>query len=203
MPAATQATANGVAAAPPHSRNGSSVSVGDAQRLHPSQPAQPERELGSLCSSLQASAAAANNDLREYLLAYPGHRASVVPMSRELMELQTVARLFIRRCGVPGAVGAEGSDDDAALPRPVLERLVAVVHQAGRLVADVMNLLESSSGGDSSVSREQGAVSAEQLASRLSKVTTTASICSAALNIGLDATALYVFDIVLRCVRCK
>lgn len=153
---------------------------------HPTQQAQPERELGSLCSSLQAAASAANNDLREYLLAHADQRASIVPLSRELVDVQTATRLYIRRCSVVD-VGPDESATDS-LPRPVLDRLVMVVHKMGHLVSHVMNLLEDTSGR--SIARGHVALSPEQLVTRLGRVTTAANMCTAALNIGLDAMAM-------------
>lgn len=153
---------------------------------HPSQQAEPERELGSLCSSLQAAAAAANNDLREYLLAHSNQRASIVPLSSEFVGFQTIARLYIRRCSVVG-ISADDSNDQN-MPRPLLQRLVTIVHQSGQLISDAMTLLETSSGGG--VGRARETLSAEQLATRVSQVTATAKICTAALNLGLDAMAL-------------
>ncbi|EGX91111.1 Quinoprotein amine dehydrogenase [Cordyceps militaris CM01] len=151
-------------------------------------PDQPPRELGPLCASLQESAAAANNKLREYLLADAQRRAAVVPLSRELVEMQTVARLYIRRCRA--VVGADDGDEETLLllPRAVLHRLVAVVQQAGRLVSGLPRLLETLSAA--SAGPEQDGISTEQLAAQLSMVTATASICTAALNLGLDAMLL-------------
>ncbi|KAJ6784509.1 hypothetical protein PWT90_10260 [Aphanocladium album] len=178
MPTASATAGSSSTTAPAEACNGSLVE---------SREALPERELGSLCSSLQVAAAAANNDLREYLLAHASQRTSIVPLSRELFEMQTAAKLLIRRCRVVG-VGADESSNDQTLPAPVLDQLVTVVHQAGSLVADVMNLLESST--DGSVSRGQEALSAEQITTRLGNVTITANTCTAALNLGLDAMAL-------------
>ncbi|ATY58547.1 Quino amine dehydrogenase [Cordyceps militaris] len=151
-------------------------------------PDQPPRELGPLCASLQESAAAANNKLREYLLADAQRRAAVVPLSRELVEMQTVARLYTRRCRV--VIGADDGDEETLLllPRAVLHRLVAVVQQAGRLVSGIPRLLETLSAA--SAGPEQDGISTEQLAAQLSMVTATASICTAALNLGLDAMLL-------------
>lgn len=149
---------------------------------HPSQQAHPERELGSLCSSLHATAAAANNDLRVYLLAHADQRASIVPLSRELVSIQTVTRLYIRNVGL-------GAATIGSLPPSLLHCLIAVVNHAGRLVFDVMNILETASNSSHAL-HGQVCLTGVELAVHLSKVTEAAAISTAALNLGLDALVL-------------
>ncbi|KAJ3481521.1 hypothetical protein NLG97_g7801 [Lecanicillium saksenae] len=182
MPAATADVSNNGSII---AQDSGSSSIGEPQRQQqqPGQQAQSERELGSLCSSLQAAAAAANNDVREYLLTHSNQRANIVALSRELVEIQTAAKLLVRHCSVSAHESSEQS-----LLSPVLERLIAVVHLAGKIVADVTNTLESSSSG--STSRNQEALSPEQVTARVGNLTATANICATALNLGLDAMAV-------------
>lgn len=183
-----------VQATPESLSNGSNSSNGTGEELarvgtneaeppqHPSQQAHPERELGSLCSSLQATAAAANNDLRVYLLAHADQRAIIVPLSRELVSIQTVTRLYIRHVGL-------GTTTTSSLPPPLLHCLISVVDHMGRIVSDVMNILETSSNSSHTL-RGQVSLTGVELAVHLSKVTEAAAISTAALNLGLDAMAL-------------
>lgn len=177
--ALVQVGSAGIAASP-------RVSGEESSPQHPSQQAQPERELGSLCSSLAAAAAAANNDLREYLLQHADQRPSIVGLSRELVEVQTASRLYIRRCSVVDASAEDNAAD--SLPTRVIAHLITVVHETGRVVANIMNVLEASG-----MENGQGSAgAAADLAPRLSRATASTNICTAALNLGLDAMALYV-----------
>ena len=174
-----------------------------------SDPAQPrqapdqqqdgsDQQLSSLCSSLQVTAAAANDGLRDLLVSAPLTRQSIVKLSQELVEIQTAARLYIRHSSV--AEAAPGSDADIArggdpsIPRPVLEDVTKLVRCTLDLLSEVMDTLDSSSQqGSNGASRRQLAGHAEAILPRLVDLTTPAQLARTALNLGLDAMALYVF----------
>lgn len=178
--------------------NGTTTTTSSGGSAETQQQREQQDQLSSLCSSLQVTAAAANDGLRDLLVSAPQMRDTIVKLSHELIELQTASRLYIRHSSV--AEAAPGSDADVArggdpsIPLPVLTAVAKLVRCALDITADIMDVLDLSetTPGNAAAARRRLAGRTETIGPRLVEVTTPAELARTALNLGLDAMTLYV-----------
>ncbi len=192
----TTNTSNGTNTAPAAGTAGVTTATTTSNGQTEQQQSEQQDQLSSLCSSLQVTAAAANDGLRDLLVNAPSMRQNIVKLSHELVELQTAARLYIRHSSV--AEAAPGSDADVArggdpsIPLPVLDAVARLVHCTLDVTAEIMEALDLSQTGTGAEARRQLAGRAEAIGPRLVELTTPAELARTALNLGLDAMTLCV-----------
>ncbi|KAF5024869.1 hypothetical protein F66182_3108 [Fusarium sp. NRRL 66182] len=92
--------------------------------------------LSSLCASLQTSTARAVDGLRGFVTLYPSARLDLASLSRELAELQMVARLLHHNAQALDAAAA-------TLPPRLDEALRGVVGEAGELLEEADDALDA------------------------------------------------------------
>lgn len=138
--------------------------------------------LAALSTALQESVPAPSDALGEFVVAYPVSRLDLAVLSRELSELQLVARLLSHN--------AESLDEGGAatdLPDKLSKALRDVVESAGILVAEVEDALEKDDDGEAA---ERGNAWLEHTAERLLPLGRMAENTRVGMNLGLDLLLL-------------
>lgn len=128
-------------------------------------------DLAPLCAALLTAAAGTGDALSDFIIGYPVSRPALGVLSRELSEMQLVARLL----------GANAEENAVALlPAKLSVTLRSVVEAAGVLVEEINDALTDNTQPLSQAWREH---TAERLAplGRLIESSRTA------MNLGLDA----------------
>ncbi|KAM5356826.1 hypothetical protein ACJ41O_003472 [Fusarium nematophilum] len=135
--------------------------------------------ISSLCGSLQSSTARAVESLRGFVIHYPSARLELASLSRELAEVQMVARLLHHN--------ADNLDaGPATIPMRLEAALRAVVQKASALLEEVDDALDSKGSGGGE--RTQSWL--EHTAERLSPLARLAESLRIAMNLGLDGLLL-------------
>jgi hypothetical protein len=134
--------------------------------------------LGALSAALQESVTDPSDALREFVVAYPVARLDLTVLSRELSEIQMVARLLSHN--------AESLEDGTAtLPDKLLGSLRNVVQGAGNMIEEMDEALD----GDGEAA-ERGNAWLEHTAERLLPMGRLAENSRIAMNLGLDVVLL-------------
>lgn len=147
----------------------------------------PQQTLASLCSSLQASCSATNERLRNFIVAIPESREEISSLSRELVELQKVARLLVRHAL---SVSTTTNDNDQLLPDTVLDPLKDMFVKVSGLLAEILEVVDQL---DSSAGGIRDHPDLVILLSRLAAFAKLAEVSRLASNVAVDAMNLYVF----------
>ncbi|KAH6886227.1 Quino protein amine dehydrogenase [Thelonectria olida] len=130
--------------------------------------------LGALSAALQESVTDPSDALREFVVAYPVARLDLTVLSRELSEIQMVARLLSHN--------AESLEDGTVtLPDKLSGSLRKVVEGAGHMVEEMDEALD----GDGETA-ERGNAWLEHTAERLLPMGRLAENSRIAMNLGLD-----------------
>jgi hypothetical protein len=135
--------------------------------------------ISSLCSSLQTSTARVVDGLRSFVTSYPQARLDLASLSRELAELQMVARLLHHN-----AQALETDSAAAQLPSRLDDALKGVVSEAGELIEEADDALDL----DKEEERTQSWL--EHTAERLSAFAKLLESLRSAMSLGLDCVLL-------------
>ncbi|KAH7161724.1 Quino protein amine dehydrogenase [Dactylonectria macrodidyma] len=129
--------------------------------------------LSPLCATLLTAATGTSDALSDFIIGYPVSRPALGMLSRELSEMQLVARLL----------GHNAEEDAVALLPPNLSvTLRAVVEAAGLLVEDINDALNNT--------EQPSQAWREHTAERLAPLGRLVESSRTAMNLGLD-TLLY------------
>ncbi|KAI1072936.1 hypothetical protein LB507_009062 [Fusarium sp. FIESC RH6] len=132
-------------------------------------------QISSLCDSLQTSTAKVVDGLRNFVTSYPQSRLDLASLSRELAELQMVARLLHHNAQ---------ADSNVSLPQRLNDALNAVISEAGELIEEAEDALDL----DKEEERTQSWL--EHTAERLSHFTKLLESLRSAMSVGLDCVLL-------------
>ena len=132
-------------------------------------------QISSLCDSLQTSTAKVVDGLRNFVTSYPQSRLDLASLSRELAELQMVARLLHHNAQ---------TDSNVSLPQRLDDALNAVISEAGELIEEAEDALDL----DKEEARTQSWL--EHTAERLSHFTKLLESLRSAMSVGLDCVLL-------------
>ena len=134
--------------------------------------------IASLCAALQTSTTRVVDGLRGFVTYYPSARLDLASLSRELAELQMVARLLHHN--------AQALDSSGANFPPRLDAaLQAVISEAGELLEDADDALDT---GRSAEERTPSWL--EHTAERLSLFAKLLESLRGAMSLGLDCVLL-------------
>ncbi|KAM0558051.1 hypothetical protein ACHAPJ_005218 [Fusarium lateritium] len=134
--------------------------------------------IASLCAALQTSTTRVVDGLRGFVTYYPSARLDLASLSRELAELQMVARLLHHN--------AQALDSSGANFPPRLDAaLQAVISEAGELLEDADDALDT---GRSAEERTPSWL--EHTAERLSPFAKLLESLRGAMSLGLDCVLL-------------
>ncbi|KAH7242582.1 hypothetical protein BKA59DRAFT_233781 [Fusarium tricinctum] len=134
--------------------------------------------ISALCTALQTSTARLVDGLRNFVTYYPQARLDLAALSRELAELQMVARLLHHNASAL-------DDGGAALPRRLDEALKGVVSEAGELLEEADDALDTGR-----TAEERTASWLEHTAERLSPFAKLLEGLRSAMSLGLDCVLL-------------
>lgn len=137
--------------------------------------------LGPLCAALLSAVTGTGDALGDFVVSYPAARPDLGVLSRELSEIQLVARLLSHNAGALDTGTAE-------LPAKLLVTLKSVVEGAGLLVEEINDALLRPDG------TERSQAWLEHAAERLSPLGRLIESSRIAMNLGLDALLLSVFN---------
>lgn len=134
--------------------------------------------ISPLCSELQISISQRTDDLADFVVYYPSSRLELSSLSRELSEIQMIARLLQHN--------AEGLDTGSVkLPLRLHNSLVALIEKAANSVLDeVEDALDSDGDGDG---QERKQAWLEHTTERLTPLGRMAETIKVAMNLGLDS----------------
>lgn len=132
--------------------------------------------LGPRCAALLASVAGSGDALGDLVVRYPAARPALAVLSRELSEVQMVARLLDHNAA-----------DDSRLPAKLATALRNVVEGAGFLAEEINDALDSP---DDDEARRR--VWLEHTTERLAPLGRLVESARIAMNLGLDALLLLV-----------
>lgn len=132
--------------------------------------------LGPLCAALLSAVTGTGDALGDFVVSYPAARPDLGVLSRELSEIQLVARLLSHNVGT------------AELPAKLLVTLKSVVEGAGLLVEEINDALLRPDGTETSQAW------LEHAAERLSPLGRLVESSRIAMNLGLDALLLSVLN---------
>ncbi|KAH7013131.1 Quino protein amine dehydrogenase [Ilyonectria destructans] len=130
--------------------------------------------LGPLCAALLSTVTGTGDALGDFVVSYPVARPDLSVLSRELSEIQLVARLLSHNADALDTGTAE-------LPAKLLVTLKSVVEGAGLLVEEINDALLRPDGTESSQAW------LEHAAERLSPLGRLVESSRIAMNLGLDA----------------
>jgi hypothetical protein len=134
--------------------------------------------ISTLCDSLQISTAHVVDGLRGFVTSYPQARLDLASLSRELAELQMVARLLHHNAQ------ALDTDSDLKLPSRLDDALKGVVSEAGELIEEAEDALDL----DKEEERTQSWL--EHTAERLSAFAKLLESLRSSMSLGLDCVLL-------------
>ncbi|GKU03652.1 ribosome assembly protein 4 [Fusarium langsethiae] len=136
--------------------------------------------ISSLCDSLQTSTAHVVDGLRGFVTSYPQARLDLASLSRELAELQMVARLLHHNAQ------ALDTDADLKLPARLDDALKGLVSEAGELIEEAEDALDL----DKEEERTQSWL--EHTAERLSAFAKLLESLRSSMSLGLDCVLLVI-----------
>jgi hypothetical protein len=134
--------------------------------------------ISALCTALQTSTTRLVDGLRNFVTYYPQARLDLAALSRELAELQMVARLLHHNASALDNGGA-------ALPGRLDEALKGVVSEAGELLEEADDALDTGR-----TAEERTPSWLEHTAERLSPFAKLLEGLRSAMSLGLDCVLL-------------